>query len=223
MNPEKHNSRVANREFRAKPLMVHSFLHDVPLHDAWVMRLRGGGEGRTLEDVQALLWSMRAETVGPVAALLFNIRMAVGRRLGWDEERPKSPELSYVYRLTEEDRARSIDEPGSISGIMGVPSGIVYAFENEELHEIINFTGHHFLLMSMEPADEGYNLYWAIYTRSTGWFTPLYMALIDPFRRMLLYPRIIRKLERCWSVTYGTEQTAEEELGAQAPNSRSVT
>jgi hypothetical protein len=50
MNPEKHNSRVANREFRAKPLRVHSFLHDVPLHDAWVMRLRGGGEGRTLKE-----------------------------------------------------------------------------------------------------------------------------------------------------------------------------
>ena len=215
MTPGKHHSRVANRQFRAKPLRVHSFLHDVPLHDAWVMRLRGGGEGRTLEDVQALFRSMRPETVGPVAALLFNIRMTVGRWLAWDEEKHKSPELSYVHRLTAEDRARSIDEPGSINGIMGVPSRLVYAFENEELHEIINFTGHHFLLMSMEPAEEGYILYWAIYTRSTGWLTPLYMALIDPFRRMLLYPRVIRKLERSWAVTHETEPMAEAELAGR--------
>ena len=210
MSSAKQGSRVAPVEFQRTPLRVHSLLSDIPLHDAWVMRLRGGEECRTLKDVQALMWYLRAEAVGTVAEALFNVRMTVGRWLGWDDEKHKSPELSYVHRLTEEDRARSIDEPGGISGIMGAPSRIVYAFEHEELHEIVNFTGHHFLLMSMESAEEGYNLYWAIYTKSTSWFTPLYMALIDPFRRILLYPWIIRKVEGAWAAAYETASKIPE-------------
>ena len=69
---------------------------------------------------------------------------------------------------------------------------VVYSFENEALHEIINATGHHFLLMSMEPAEGGYTVYWAIYTKNTSWLTPLYMMLIDPVRRALVYPNIIK-------------------------------
>ena len=111
-------------------------------------------------------------------------------------------ETSHIHRLTDDDRARSLDEPGGVSGIMGVPTTVVYAFENEELHDIVNFTGHHFLPMSMEPAAQGYTVYWAIYTKKAGWFTSLCMVLIDPFRRALVYPLIIRKIERAWVQRY---------------------
>jgi hypothetical protein len=32
--------------------------------------------------------------------------------------------------------------------------------------------------------------------------TPLYMALIDPFRRFVVYPRIMRAMERAWVRAY---------------------
>ena len=194
--------RITRDEFQHKPLRGRALLTDVPLHDVWTMDLRGGGEGRTLEDFGALLWYERAETIGSVVGWLFRVRLTLGRWLGWDDERHRAPSSSYVHRLTAEDRATSLDEPGGISGVMGVPTKVVYAFENEELHEITNFTGHHLLLMSMERASQGYTVYLAVYTKKTSWFTPLYMALIDPFRRILVYPALIRKLERAWGEAY---------------------
>jgi hypothetical protein len=78
----------------------------------------------------------------------------------------------------------------------------VYAFENETLEEVINSTVHAFSLMAMEPAANGYIVYWAIYVRKTNWWTPFYMALIDPFRYIFVYPAIIKKMEQAWVSAY---------------------
>ena len=208
--------RVRRRDFIRKPFRVHAFLADVPLHDVWAMHMRGGGDARTLEDFGVLLWYHRPEHFGIVASSLFRLRLTLGRWIGWDEEKHRATESSYAQRITDDDRARSIDKPGSASGLIGMPTTVVYAFENEELHEIRNFTGHHFLLMSMEKAPQGYTVYWAIYTRRTSWFTPLYMALIDPFRRLLLYPIVIRKLERAWKEAYAGQTSPPNPAAARA-------
>ena len=200
--------RESTEEFRRKALRVHAFLHDVPLHDVWSFNLRGGEE-RTLEDFQALISSQSMQTVNNAVNGLFRLRLSMGRRLGWDPEEDKHTEGSYVGRLTDDDRRRSLEEPGAVSRISGPLSmrwpPVVYAFENESLYEIMNATGHHFLHMSMEPSKEGYIVYWAIYTKRTSSFTPMYMALIDPFRRLLVYPAMIGKMERQWAKTYAAD------------------
>ena len=190
--------RVSRKEFQRKPLRAHALLADVPLHDVWAMHLRGGGEGRSLEDFQELLWFESFQKVGRIVDGLVRLRWLLGRMFGWDDEKHRAPALSYVHRLTDEDRARSIDGPGSLSGLMGVPTRVVYAFDSEKLYEIVNFTSHTLLLMTMEPRPEGYMVYWAIYVKRVNWFTPMYMALIDPFRRLLVYPALIKRIERAW-------------------------
>ncbi len=67
----------------------------------------------------------------------------------------------------------------------------------------MNATVHAFSLMAMEPAMDGYTVYWAIYVKKTNWLTPIYMTLIDPFRRHIVYPAITKKLERAWTSAYG--------------------
>jgi len=47
--------RIEQREFRARPLRVHGMLHDVPLEDAWAIPLSGGGAGRTIQDLRAVM------------------------------------------------------------------------------------------------------------------------------------------------------------------------
>ena len=195
--------RIRPEEFRKKPLRVHTLLTDVPLHDVWAFRLSGGGEGRALRDFQALLSSEGMQQTNPVVNGLFKLRFALGRWFGWDDERHRSPASSIVHRLTDDDRARSIEEPGSASGITG-PSNMrwppaVYSFENEALFEIVNFTVHAFLHMSIESAADGYRVYWATYVEKASWFTPVYMALIDPFRRIFVYPAIVKRMERAWA------------------------
>ena len=209
--------RVSNEEFQRRQLRVHSFLNDVPLHDVWAFRLRGGGEGLTLVDFEKLLSSEGMQRLSNVVNWLFRLRLALGRWFGWEDEGHEERPSSYVSRLTADDRIRSIEEPGSASRISGPLSmrwpPVVYSFENESLHEIINATGHHFLLMSMEPAAEGYTVYWAVYTKSTSWLTLPYMMLIDPFRRLIVYPGIIRKMEAAWARVYGAERDLRTPAG----------
>ncbi len=41
-------ARVDPADYRALPLRAHEFLADVPLHDVWRFRLRGGSPGVTV-------------------------------------------------------------------------------------------------------------------------------------------------------------------------------
>ncbi len=56
--------------------------------------------------------------------------------------------------------------------------------------------------MTMEPAPHGYTAYWAIYVKPVNRWTPFYMALIDPFRRLIVYPTLIKRMEAAWAAAY---------------------
>jgi hypothetical protein len=40
--------------------------------------------------------------------------------------------------------------------------------------------------------------------RSVSRFTPIYMALIDPFRRLVVYPSLLQTVRAKWNKTVGT-------------------
>ncbi len=186
--------RVNPSAFRALDLRAHQLLSDTPLHDVWCFRLRGGGPGITVRDVIEVFAEIDGSRADPAARVLFVLRAIMGRLFGWDREVPTAPARSYVNRLSAEDRARSLDAPGSKRGFWTT----VYTFDREALGEVINRTVHAFLLFVLEPARGGYNLYWGIYVKPVSRFTAFYMALIDPFRRHLIYPRLIRRFEEAW-------------------------
>ena len=52
--------RIAPGELRARPLRVPALRHDVPLEDAWAVPLAGGGAGRTVQDLRAVMVAGRA-------------------------------------------------------------------------------------------------------------------------------------------------------------------
>jgi hypothetical protein len=186
--------RVNPSVFRALRLRAHDLLSDVPLHDVWRLRLRGGGPGRTVRDVIDLFVDIESSGISPVVRVLFALRAMLGRVCGWDREVPTAPARSYVNRLSAEDRARSLDEPGSKRGFWTA----VYTFDSEALGEVINRTVHAFLLFALEPAADGYTLYWGIYVKPVSRLTPFYMGLIDPFRRLLVYPVLVCRFEAAW-------------------------
>ncbi len=79
------------------------------------------------------------------------------------------------------------------------PNGFIYAFEHEALAEIYNCTVHAFLAWAWKPTADAHNLYWAIYVKPVSNFTPKYMALIDPFRRLVIYPAVLRYIRASWA------------------------
>ena len=148
----------------------------------------------------SILQSRRAASVPQNFAVkaLLKTRFAIGKGLGWDKIAATVQSSSYIHRLTENDRRLSLFEPGSKISPED-PFVTVYVLPGEALLEIINKTVHAFLLIAIRPAEFGYFGYWAVYIKKTGWVTPLYMWLITPFRKLLVYPSTIRKIERDWA------------------------
>src|SRR5688572_12886868 len=103
--------RIDPGEFRARPLRVHALLHDVPLEDAWAVPLSGGGAGRTIQDLRAVMVA-GLEAAPPLVRMLFRLWGRIGDLLGWDRQRPAWNPESYADRLGPADRARSLVVPG---------------------------------------------------------------------------------------------------------------
>jgi hypothetical protein len=190
--------RAPPAEWRALPLEAHALLADVPLHDVTGIELPGGGTGRTLGDLRALVPADGMLGASGISRALFALRFWLGRVFGWDRSRHAHPETSYLPRVSEELRGRSEIAPGTMeSGFR-----LLYLLPHESVAEIRNATVHAFLCAALRPAPAGYRLYWGIYVKPTSRFTLLYMALIEPFRRFLVYPAIFRRLRRAWMGRY---------------------
>lgn len=155
---------AAADDFRALPLRCHALLADVPIHDVWVIDLPDGGPGRTMRDVDALRATGRMSSQPRAVRVLFALRFALGRVLRWDTPRPDALAVSYLNRLSGDDRVRSLVTPGTRRG----PFRVLYVFPDESLAEAHNATVHAFLAMALVPRDDGYTLYWAIYVKPGG-------------------------------------------------------
>jgi hypothetical protein len=194
--------RVPPAEFRRLDLRCHALLADVPLHDVWAIPLDGGGPGRTIRDAHAILFGSQRRPAKRAVRELFRLRWALGRVFGWDEERHDSLALSYIHRLTEADRLQSEVRPGTREG----PFRVLYVFANEALSEIRNATVHGFLALALTPRPGGYTLYMAVYVSPVSRLTRFYMALIDPFRRFIVYPALCDNAQRSWARAYALKQ-----------------
>ncbi len=185
--------RIPAAEFLALDLEVHALLAGVPLHDVSAIDLPNGGDGRTIADVLARIDFVRGDPPRAVRALV-GLRRALGRSLGWDAEPAAGSEPSCAARLSADQRRRSLCAPGARSG----PLRLVYQFPNEALGEARNATVHAWSCMALRAHAGGYRFYWAIYVASVSAFTPIYMAAIEPFRRFVVYPAMLRALRASW-------------------------
>jgi len=68
---------------------------------------------------------------------------------------------------------------------------------------------HAFASLSIRPTPSGYLVYVGVFVKSVHRFTRFYMAAIAPFRRLVVYPAIIRKMQSKWTQRYGGERGVE--------------
>src|SRR5688572_24741951 len=133
--------RIAADEYQDLDLWAHSFLRDVPLHDAFAIDLPGGGGGRTIRDVRALVSTEEALQANPLVAALTGFRFFLGRLLGWDKNPAQFEGHSYVHRLGADDRAKSLLPPGTPDG----PFRLLNVLPGESIKEVHNATVHAFV------------------------------------------------------------------------------
>jgi hypothetical protein len=189
--------QISTQELERLPLRVHAFLAGVPLHDAWAVDLPRMRSGITLDEFLRTA-SARLLTRSPVVRALLNIRFFVGRLLGWDREPAATAPDTFATRLTTADRSRSLVSAGTGDG----PFHVLYRFENEQLLELINRTAHAAALSALVETAHAYRFYFGVYVRNVGRFTPVYMALIGPFRKLIVYPSLLRSVRASWNQAF---------------------
>jgi hypothetical protein len=203
--------RVPTQEFERLPLRVHSFLAGVPLHDVWSVDLPRWRAGVTLDEFLRTANNCKLDACGcskssslftpsRLVRTLLDIRFFVGRFFDWDREPATTAWETFATRLTDTDRSRSLAAAGTRDGFFRV----VYRFENEQLVELINRTAHAAALSGLFETATAYRFYLAVYVRNVSRFTPFYMALIDPFRKLIVYPSLLHSIHARWNQAFGT-------------------
>src|SRR5712691_2371095 len=191
--------QISTQEFERLPLRVHNFLAGVPLHDVWAVDLPRGRSGITLDEFSRTVSAPLCK-LPPLVRALLNLRLFVGRLLGWDREPAATAWESFATRLTPADLSKSLAPAGTREGLFRV----VYRFENEQLLELINHTAHAAALSALVKTANGYRFYFGVYVRRVSRFTPIYMALIGPFRKLVVYPSLLRTVRAKWNKVHGT-------------------
>jgi len=191
--------RVPPGEFLKLNLKVHSILSGVPLHDVSAVDLPMGGAGRTISDVRTLLAADKTMSANPATRFLFKLRFALGKVFGWDSDSHLLQQASYIHKLTDDVTKASVVQPGTLEE----PFRVLYVLEKESLAEVQNATVHAFICAALIPAPKGYRLYWAVYVIPVSRLSFVYLGIIEPFRRFIVYPDIFRRIRKAWEHRYG--------------------
>jgi hypothetical protein len=194
--------RASPAEYLSLKLRAHELLRDVPLYDVSVLDLPGGGAGRSVADIRTLQSAARASRT--VSAFL-GLRRLLGRVFGWDRVQMR-PEDSLLPRLSERDRRESQIAPGTPDG----PFRLLYQFPGESLSEIRNATVQGYVCVALAPTAAGYRLYFAVYVLPVSWFTRPYLIAIEPFRRFIVYPAMLRRIRRAWIARYQPDRSLDD-------------
>jgi len=186
---------IDKNEFEQMPLEVHKFLRGIPIHSLTRLDLPGGKRGMTVLDIKETVgFNTEKLEAGGITRTLFWLRGFIGYIFGWDDAEELADSISFLSKLTGEYRERSLVPPGQKEGI----SRVIYCFENEFLAEIINRTVHCFWVMATRQTDDGYVLFMAVYVKKLNWFTPLYMALVTPMLKWIIYPALNKSVISNW-------------------------
>src|SRR4030081_1717384 len=127
--------------------------------------------------------------------MLVAIRWKLGELLGWDG--PDTGLGSRVPTLRDRLPADLRDAPGP--DFDALPFTSLYLLEDEFAAEIANRTMHGVMhLGSVPDGTGGYRGQMAVLVKPNGLLGRAYMAAIRPFRHLIVYPLMMREIEREW-------------------------
>jgi hypothetical protein len=207
--------RVPNAIHATRQLRIHELAPDFTVEDVWALPTVGGaGDFPTLLDVFANL-DFPSSTSLPTR-VLWGIRDLLGRwfDLGRIDRTtdtaaglpiPGTSETSLAARLPNDLR-------GTTDTDLRSPFTALYRTDDEYAAELSNRTVHAVLHLAwVEQGDGRYQAQMAVYVKPRGRLGQAYMTFIKPFRYLIVYPALMRHIERAW-----TERVARQRGAAPA-------
>jgi hypothetical protein len=183
-------TRLPDSAHTRRPWRIHALTRDFRLEDVWALPTPGGpGDFHRLVE---LMVSFNPSRSSAVVRTLFAIRWKIGALLGWDAlDKGGSERPTLRGRLAADLRARP---PGPDAR----PFASLYLTDDEWAAEIVNRTVHAVLHVGWVEDGTGFCGQMAVLVKPDGLLGTGYMAAITPFRRLLVYPRMLREIEREW-------------------------
>lgn len=171
---------------------VHEFTSDFIVEDVWALPITGGRNDfqRLLKDFLGDSAHQTPDTFAVRA--LWSIRTRLGRLLRWDSEDSSSAQAASLRARLPGDLQSGPRGPQSAHS----PFSPLYLLEDEFAAELINRTVHGVLHLSWVPDGEVFRGRMAVLVKPQGRLGHAYMAAIKPFRYLIVYPAMLRKLER---------------------------
>lgn len=209
--------RLSNSEHESHAWRICEVAPDFRLEDVWALPAQGGvGDFATLLEVMASLDPTTGESRATRA--LFNIRYRVGGWFGWDDATrqlpiPNDSETTLSVRLPEDLRntATGLD-------FRSTSFTPLYRTDVEWAAELSNRTVH--AVMHLAWIEKGEGLYqgqMGVYVKPRGRFGAAYMAVIAPFRHRVVYPALMRQIERAWNARMAHQRGAGTSTAPAAP------
>jgi hypothetical protein len=191
--------KLSNSDYESHPWRIRDVAPDFKLEDAWALPAQGSAEdfGKLLE-VMASFDPANADSRATRA--LFSIRYRLGGWFGWDDVPqqltiPADTETSLSARLPEDLR-----DTATGTDLRARDFKPLYRTDVEWAAEISNRTVH--AVMHLAWVAQGEDLYqgqMGVYVKPRGRFGAAYMAAIAPFRHLVVYPALLRQIERAWN------------------------
>jgi hypothetical protein len=203
--------RLPDEAHTSRPWRIHEIAGDFAVEDVWALPTPGGPY-----DFPRLVEGFASGDPSRSASLpvrvLFAIRWKVGEALGWD-----SPNTGIGSRVpTLRDRLPAdLREAGSGPEFDDLPFTPLYLTDREWAAEIANRTMHGVLHLGWVPDGAGgWRGQMAVLVKRNGLLGAAYMAAIRPFRHLIVYPQMLRGMERRWNTAAILEFLAADGAGS---------
>jgi hypothetical protein len=196
--------RLPNAAHESGPWRIREIAPDFTVEDVWALPVHGGAE-----DFQALLEQMvsfdPANAKSVPTRVLWRVRDRLGRWFGLGRISapvdaagklpiPGTNETSLTDRLPDDLRNTASD-----LHFVSLPFVPLYRTDVEFAAELSNQTVHGVMHLAWVDQGEGhYQGQMAVYVKPRGPLGKGYMALIKPFRYWVVYPALMRQIERAW-------------------------
>ena len=184
----------------SRPWRIHEIAPDFRLEDVWALPTPGGPEDFP-SLVQQFASADPSRRLPGAARMLWALRWKIGALLGWDDE--DDGVGSRVPTLRDRLPADLRDAPPGPE-VDALPFTSVYLLDDEWAAEVANRTMHGVLHLGWVPDGiGGYRGQMAVLVKPNGLFGTAYMAAIRPFRHLIVYPPLMRLIEREWRARAG--------------------
>jgi len=187
-------TKLPNSEQTSRPWRIHELVTDFQLLDVWALPTPGGADDfPRLVDIVA---ASDTDSDSRVTRALWATRWKLGEVFGWDEV---DPDDLPNWQMLRDRLPQDLRDGPTGPEFAELPFESVYLLDDEWAAEIANKTVHGILHLSWIPDGDGtYRGQMSVYVKPNGLLGKAYLTAIQPFRHLLVYPPMLRRLERVW-------------------------